>query len=205
MHLYLLRHGQSEGNVLCVAGLDPPMTELGHRQIQLAGERLAWQGVAYLYCSPLYRALQTAGILRSQLSLEPIVDPVFCEIWGGDWRARTRRELLADFPWANLPDSLENRWHPTVAETVEEVAARAIRALAYLSERHRGAQDRVCLVGHVMFGAALIRSLLLGREDRDIAFALLNGSLTAIDCKADGGRSVDSVNDVSHLPANMWT
>lgn len=188
-----------------VAGLDPPMTELGHRQIHQASERLAGQNIAYLYCSPLYRALQSAEILRNHLSLEPAVDPVFCEIWGDNWRARTRRELLADFPWANLPDSLETRWQPTIAETVDEVAARAKRALAYLTDRHCDGQERICLVAHWMFGAALLRSLLLDRENPAIEFALLNGSLTTIDCKPDGARCVHSINDVSHLPPNMWT
>jgi len=101
VELYLLRHGQSQGNVLNIAGLDPPLTEIGQQQIQDASQRLTTIGITRLYCSSLFRAIQTAGILHRHLSIEPSIDPVFCEIWGDNWRGRTRKELAPDFPWAN--------------------------------------------------------------------------------------------------------
>lgn len=205
MELYLLRHGQSQGNVLNIAGLDPPMTETGHRQIRRASERLATLGISHLYCSPLYRALQTAAILREQLSLDPVVDPVFCEIWGDDWKGRTRNELSADFPWANLPDSLENRWWPKVAETADEIAERAKRAIDAILQAHANGEDRVCLVGHVMFGSPLLRAILGIPARLDISFDFFNASITQILVDPDGCRIVHAIDDVSHLSADLWT
>jgi len=92
MELYIIRHGQSTNNTLndprgrvC----DPPLTELGQRQVALVAQHLAsatsrapWAadghdrrgcGIARLYCSPMRRALETAQPIGRALEVVPEV------------------------------------------------------------------------------------------------------------------------------------
>ena len=61
--LYLVRHGEIESNIKKVyAGWsEEGLTETGIRQAAEAGEILRGKGIEGLYCSPLKRAVQTAG------------------------------------------------------------------------------------------------------------------------------------------------
>src|SRR5438552_8959820 len=63
VRLYLIRHGQSGGNVARQEGrlaeYDPPLTPAGEEQARRLGERMATYGVDVVYSSPLQRAYNT--------------------------------------------------------------------------------------------------------------------------------------------------
>ena len=70
MDLYIIRHGESQGNI----GLDvedPKLTELGHKQAELLALRLRNIDFDAILSSPLTRAIQTATPL-SELRNTPI-------------------------------------------------------------------------------------------------------------------------------------
>lgn len=76
--IFLVRHGQALNNIDSGVGgyQDPPLTDLGRRQAQAAGKRLAKEldGIDFtVYCSPLKRANETASIICGELKVEPIV------------------------------------------------------------------------------------------------------------------------------------
>ena len=77
--LYLLRHGQTEFNVkkLVQGRCNSPLTELGVRQVHMAGAWLRGHGVApdVIVSSPLGRAMQTAEIAASELGFDGEVRP----------------------------------------------------------------------------------------------------------------------------------
>ena len=60
--LYMIRHGQSEGNLknLFLGHTDMDLTELGHLQAEMAAEYLATVPVDVIYASDLKRAFHTA-------------------------------------------------------------------------------------------------------------------------------------------------
>ena len=64
MKIYLVRHGQSEGNVrnLWYGISDLPLTDLGREQAAQVGEKLRDVPLAAAYTSPLSRAADTARI-----------------------------------------------------------------------------------------------------------------------------------------------
>ncbi len=206
MILYLVRHGQSEGNVLGKAGLDPIMTETGVRQIDLAGKRLKEEGITHFYCSPLYRALATVDIFRRHLPLNPIISPLFCEIWGTDWKARTAETLLESFPWAELPESMFNgRWWPKEAENQLQICRRVQDALDLIFQNHRTSADKVCLVSHAAMGNAMLHILLGMDLDSQIIFAQRNGAFSRMEFSQHDGFLLNYVNDVTHLSPDLWT
>ena len=65
--MILLRHGQSEFNLLFTATrrdpgiVDPQLTELGHAQVTQAVRGLAGEGITRIITSPYTRTLQTAA------------------------------------------------------------------------------------------------------------------------------------------------
>jgi broad specificity phosphatase PhoE len=109
MKLYLVRHGQSTGNVggMLLGQGDHLLTELGQKQARAAAARLAPFGPMPLHCSDLARAVATAehiarawgkpaafGGLLAAATLLP--DPRLREIDLGDYEGRPWEEFEAD-------------------------------------------------------------------------------------------------------------
>jgi ribonuclease H / adenosylcobalamin/alpha-ribazole phosphatase len=112
--LYLVRHGQSTGNVggTLMGQSDHPLTELGEAQARAAAERLAPVGPMPLHCSDLPRAVATAGhILRAWTEraaggdppeavagaqAELVLDARLREIDLGDYEGRSWEEFEAN-------------------------------------------------------------------------------------------------------------
>ena len=70
MDLYIIRHGESRGNI-GYDDEDPVLTELGHKQAQLLALRLRNINFDAILSSPLTRAVQTATPL-SELRNTPV-------------------------------------------------------------------------------------------------------------------------------------
>ncbi len=94
MHVYLIRHAQSEGNVLDYKARLPvdqfntelerspeyALTALGIQQAQALATRLAHDHIVRLYSSPFERALTTARIYGEAVGLEPVIVPELREV-----------------------------------------------------------------------------------------------------------------------------
>ncbi len=77
MRLYFVRHGESEANLarqFSNRGFKHPLTPRGVTQATELAARLAGQGIAQIYTSPLQRAAQTAEILAEAWDLPVIHD-----------------------------------------------------------------------------------------------------------------------------------
>ena len=80
LELYLIRHGQSQGNVGYDKEIltpqeqhDPILTEKGVKQAQLAGKHLSGINFDRVYSSGLLRAIRTATeILKEQPAEKPL-------------------------------------------------------------------------------------------------------------------------------------
>lgn len=66
MNIYLIRHGQTTGDIENRYGgeYDDHLTELGQKQSAEAAKKLADKGIEIIYCSPLQRARETATIIE---------------------------------------------------------------------------------------------------------------------------------------------
>jgi broad specificity phosphatase PhoE len=74
--LYLVRHGESAGNVNpgLRRGDDPPLTDRGRAQATRAAAALGPAGLEAVFCSSLRRARETAEVIGSAAGLE--IQPV---------------------------------------------------------------------------------------------------------------------------------
>lgn len=129
MYLYLVRHGQSEGNVLRTfhGQTDYPLTERGKEQARQAAEKLRADQVTFTRCcaSDLSRAWDTALACLEGREMVPEVCPALREQDVGDIEGLTWEQMERQYPEA-LHNFLGN-WFDTTppgGESAREMAAR---------------------------------------------------------------------------------
>jgi len=235
MELYILRHGQSTNNALTNRedrGCDPPLTDLGRRQAELLARHLATEiqrvsprtrgyqehgyGITHLYCSPMWRALQTAKPIGEALGLAPEVWTDIHE-WGGiyldhgepegivGYPGKTRSEILDEFPNYILPAGItETGWWHQDHEDEAGCIARAVRVAGALHKRSQNC-ERIALITHAGFTAKLLATFLSQRSSDNVYYHHRNTSISRIDLDSDGILNVRYLNRIDHLPPEMVT
>lgn len=101
MKLYLVRHGQSEGNVrqLWYGSSDLPLTPMGREQARQAGEKLRHIPLPVCYVSPLIRARDTAElVLAGRDGVPTVVEPDLREQHMGLLETKSVPEIRAEDP-----------------------------------------------------------------------------------------------------------
>ena len=140
MKLYLVRHGQSTGNVsgVLMGQSDHPLTEFGERQARAAAARLASFGPMPLHCSDLPRARATAeAVAAAWTAAAPVaLDSRLREIDLGYYEGRSWEEFEAD---AKLTAAFAVDPYRTVmpeGESLAHVEARALAAVRDVLAAH---------------------------------------------------------------------
>ena len=138
MILYLVRHGQSVGNVLRTfhGQTDYPLTEEGRRQAGEAAEKL--RGMSFTRCcaSDLHRAWDTALACLEGRDVVPEPCPDLREQDVGDIEDLSWEQMEERFPQYIHP-YLEDWFHctPPGGESPEEMAARVGRCVDRIIQR----------------------------------------------------------------------
>jgi len=232
MHLFLIRHGQSQNNAnanLSSRVSDPALTEIGQRQAETLAEYIAAHhhlfGFTHLYASPMLRALQTAAPIARALNMPVQVWPDICEFGGVYLDAEgypqgvaqpglTRSAILEHFPFAQLPDSItDDGWWTMITsrESYSHALMRVVRVHEALCERiDRG--ERIALVSHGMFIDALLKALLhkLPTRPEELYFMHGNAAITHVQLEANADAHYTEmmfhhINSRLHLPPELWT
>ncbi|HET8602400.1 MAG TPA: histidine phosphatase family protein [Marmoricola sp.] len=100
MRLFLLRHGQTHGNVagaLDTAWPGNELTGLGHRQADAAAEVLHARPIEAIYVSNLTRTHQTAAPLAKRLGLSPTELVGLREISAGAFEMRSDDDAVRGY------------------------------------------------------------------------------------------------------------
>ncbi len=107
MHIILIRHGESEADLLDVheGRADFELTERGHRQAEAMAEYVTEHySLTKLYASPLKRAAQTARHLSERSGLPISFEPDLMEFNNGLLAGLSREEADLRYPEVkNLP------------------------------------------------------------------------------------------------------
>ncbi len=167
MHLYFVRHGESEANVANEFSNQNhekhPLTEKGKQQAQTLAETLCDVKFSAIYSSPMLRARQTAEILNAPHGLEIQFTRALTEHDAGDmegradqaaWDEYTKlferwilgRELDARIPNGESFNDMRARFIPFLSDLTQKYAA------MYTSPR----TANLLLVGH----AGIFHSML---------------------------------------------
>lgn len=234
MQLYIIRHAQSTNNALAEERnrvCDPALTELGERQAEILARHLAsgielepshngrtqvGYGITRLYCSPMWRALQTAAPVGRALGLTPEVRTDIHEYGGiyldhGDGRGpmgysgKTCHEILAAFPGYVLPDDIsEQGWWNRNYEDWPACHQRAIRVAEVLRD-WAGSDERIGIISHGGFVDALLKALFNQLPERSHFYYHYNTAISRVDFRSDGRLDICYLNRVDHMPPELVT
>jgi probable phosphoglycerate mutase len=194
--LYLVRHGQSQGNTgEDLSSGDADLTDVGREQARRLGERLKTQRIDRVYASPLRRTQQTASAIAEASGLEviPKADLREVELGQADYDIRLLPEKERD-KVAKLIMS-EGTWDAFPGSEGSDVARKRVRDVIHeIVDTHPG--ERLVVVAHAAFIQTFV-SVVLGLQ-RDFVFYPFNASITSIRAK-DRRFVLWRLNDVAHL------
>jgi alpha-ribazole phosphatase len=162
--LHLIRHGMTESNKRgAYAGrrTDAELSVEGIQELLRLKEEYEYPKVDAVFCSPLTRCIQTAGILYPDADLQ--VAPSMAEIDFGEYDGRTLEELSdrEDFRrW--LQNSVKEA--PPGGESMEEFTQRvAVGLSAILAHVMREELSEVAIVTHGGVIRAILSAMALPR------------------------------------------
>ncbi|MFI0732504.1 histidine phosphatase family protein [Streptomyces sp. NPDC021225] len=183
-HVYLARHGAA----------DPfgELTDVGQRQSELLGRRLAGLPIDAVWHSPLPRAVRSARIVGRHLPEATV---------------REAAELVDHVP--HVPDEAPPAWAAFFDGYDAEEAAAGSRLADALTDRFARpaeAETHEVLVTHAYQVAWLLRHALDAPPVRWLGLNCGNTALTAIEYRDGMAPTVVLYNDMGHLPAELrWT
>jgi glucosyl-3-phosphoglycerate phosphatase len=170
------RHGRTEWNVegRFQGQQDPPLVEAGRREAARAARHLVAGGLraddVVVATSDLIRAVDTATALTDLLGVRLHVDSGFREHGLGSWEGLTRAEVADRYPEQFADWQAGRPVRGRGGEGPDEVAARAVAALAALPPA-----TTAVVVTHAATSGRLIEALLaLGPEHRRLVGPLAN-------------------------------
>ncbi|HLF72292.1 MAG TPA: histidine phosphatase family protein [Dehalococcoidia bacterium] len=201
MRLLLVRHGESVGNSenRLQGQAEYDLTDLGRRQAEATGRRLAEMGVTAVYSSPLRRAQHTAQACAAHLGIEARLDEALSEYHFGEMSGSTYQEVRERLGVATAP---AERVYPG-EEGRDNFFARVTTAVWRIADEHAG--ETVAVISHGGPIALFCQSVLGLPYKRPMPFVIGNASICAIDVNDDANleranRSVlTRLNDAYHL------
>lgn len=97
---YLVRHGQTEANVMGIrpGDLPTPLTRLGREQAAKTGESLSHIALDAVYASDYVRTRETAAFIMKHQTCDLTFDPRLRDLLQGEFLGLTNTEINARFP-----------------------------------------------------------------------------------------------------------
>ena len=217
LELYIIRHGQSMGNIerntdgLSITDLhDPRLTDLGKKQAIACGERFKNTEFDAVYSSALLRAVETATeIIKKQpsektlkvlpLLTEAGVSEEYCHSSFDEINKINKNAVLADDV-----DPTKSLFYYNKTSDEGDLFERAETALDYIRS-HQKQGEKIAIVSHAAFITYLVFSLM-GYKEACPLFDLdfKNTGVTKVtiykkDTNKYGDIVFEFINDTSHL------
>lgn len=202
--LYLIRHGEAEGNVFrrLQGQYDSLITPNGRKQIAALEERFRDIPVDAVYSSDLTRTCITAGAIYKPKGLPLHTDPRFREISVGVWENKPFGYLdhidhERNYAFSHSPKT----WSVEGSESYDTYTGRFLTALREVAEKHEG--QTVAIFSHGMVLRGSLQNLFF--EGRDNAIAHCEN--TAVTCLQyeNGTFTLEFLNDASHITEEIST
>jgi probable phosphomutase (TIGR03848 family) len=204
--LLLVRHGQTPttGRDLPERGPGPGLTEEGKKQAEEAAYYIAeWRAalppLAAIYCSPLTRARETAGILGKTVDIAPVERPELIDCDAGEWAGAPIKDLVKKPEWATVVRYPSSFRFPG-GEGIKDMSDRMVAAARALVNQHPG--QTLVIVSHADPIKAVVTDALGLHLDLFQRVVIAPASVSAI-AYGDASPAVTLVNwtgPSGHLP-----
>jgi probable phosphomutase (TIGR03848 family) len=189
----LVRHGQTPTTGKVLPGRAPGLhlADEGHRQAELAGERIAaLDRVEAVYSSPLERAKETARPIATACGVRTRVARGLLECDFGDWTGAELKKLMKLPEWQTVQRAPSTFRFPG-GESFTEMQTRMVSTLDDLRRRHPG--GTIVCVSHADTIKAAVAHALGTHIDLFQRIVISPASVTAVSW-AQGGPVVLTVN-----------
>ena len=220
----MIRHGQPEWTRDGLSVVDPPLTELGHRQAEAMAHHIWTEKFDEILASPLERARQTAAPLFAKTRHDEQIDPWLEEIRSPGWHGTPAEK--AEQAYREMRERpVEQRWHGLDGgESIRDFTQRIHEGVTtFLAQRGVGRVDhelpiwsiadpgrRIVLVAHAGTNSVVIAHLLGSPAtpwewDR---FVLGHSSISRLEAlPVHGGFtfSLTSLSNLEHLAPDQRT
>ena len=150
--LLMVRHGltPTTGREMPEPGPGPGLSEDGRKQAEEAGQHISsWRGslppIAALYCSPLSRTRETAGVVGKVLDLLPVERANLVDCNAGDWAGAPLKDLAKKPEWPTVMHYPSGFRFPG-GEAIRDMQARMVDAMHDLVKANPG--KTVLVVSH---------------------------------------------------------
>jgi probable phosphoglycerate mutase len=198
--LVLVRHGETEltAQKRYSGRGDVPLSAVGEKQAAAAAARVAGLRPDRVVTSPLARCRATAAAVAEAAGGVPVTvekDLIECDF--GAWEGLTFGDVRERFP-AELDAWLgSTSVAPPKGESFQQVAKRVRGAVGRLQQAYEG--QTIVIVSHVSPIKLILRDALAAGDAFLYRLLLDPAGVSIVDAWPDGGISVRTVNDTSHL------
>lgn len=147
--IYLIRHGQSLGNLQgrFLGHTDLDLTELGLRQAECTASFFDNIHLDAVYASDLKRAFNTAKAIAGKKGLEVFSEKRFRELYAGKWEMMRFEDIPKKFPesWKDWQNADTDTLRAPEGESMQELFERVYSAILEIAERHDGGAVAIAL------------------------------------------------------------
>ena len=146
--IYLIRHGQSEGNLydLFLGHTDLDLTELGKKQAERVTNYFKDIDIDAIFSSDLKRAYHTACPLAKMKGLSITKCEQMREIYAGEWEGQVFSEIRKKYPMGDIWWEDTGNARPTEGESVAELQIRILAEVSRLAKENEG--KTICIFTH---------------------------------------------------------
>ncbi|MDQ0208282.1 histidine phosphatase family protein [Alkalicoccobacillus murimartini] len=181
MKLYLIRHGESVGNLegKIQGSMDFPLSDLGKKQVDLISAYCKEIKLDYIYSSDLSRAHETAKKIGAATNLEVETWDKIREVYLGPLQGLTRDEIKEKYPITIKKSIITSGI--TGTESEKELTERCRVVLEQLKQAY--SNESVALVSHGGFISILLMYIMAGDNWPSFhrPFVIGNTSVTLIE------------------------
>jgi len=190
MSIYLIRHGQTNGNRDRILQTpDTPLSDLGHQQAKQLAQAFQDISIENIICSDYIRTQQTAAplhaIQQSSFSLQPLLR----ERSFGDLRGKAYADIDADI--------FDESYAPPNGETQHQFIERVNLAWKFVLSTYKNMQGSLVVMTHGLVLRELIKQHLIVDDATLPLSDFQNTCITEVD--GTDKKSVLRLCDAQHL------
>ena len=198
MKLYIIRHGETFGNLNGDGFSETDLTPKGERQIALLGERFKSENIDKFYVSPLIRAVKTANAVRKYHKSTPIIiDSLLLEKGTEPHYIGLPDEEIKKL----CPDAVINFRSPLGEENDEKAYNRAKKIIEKIKAENNF-DSTVIIIAHGTFNSYLVLGALDFPLKENFNFSHVNTGVSLVQTIKENGvikTKLKFLNDYSHL------
>jgi broad specificity phosphatase PhoE len=203
--LFLVRHGETTWNLegRAQGQSDTPLSDPGRQQAVKLAERLKSTTFTLAYSSDLSRALETAKTLLQGHDTHLKLAQDIREKRYGEWEGKSFKEVQEQYPELYKRLFAEDvTFAPPGGESDTDLILRVKPFASTIKSSHVG-DENILIVAHGGSLRALLVNLLGLTVNALWRFRLSNSSVSIVSTYANGGVTLDLLNDTSHLEASF--